>query len=383
MLTLRADFFGRVLADPRLGQAVDAGQFNVLPMSPEERRAAIEQPALRAGRSFEGGLVERILEAVEGSPGDLPLIEFALTEMWERQTAAGLLTHQAYEAIGEVRGAIAHRADQALARMSPAEQQAVRSIFTRLVRVARPDEGAEDTRRRIALAGLPPEAQAVVKALADARLLVTGRDPASAEETVEVAHEALIRGWQPLQDWLNADREFLLWRQRLDTLAGIWDESGRGEGALLRDALLEEARVRGAGRRDELSAPERAFLEESEAAAGRKRPAAGAGPGAAGCAGSPGACSRSLSWQCWPRPWPASFSSASATPANNRSARSPRWPWKWTCAAQPRRRPSKKGTRPNTRPGGPKRASWPPASNWSWPSRSTTPRWPSCWPARR
>jgi formylglycine-generating enzyme required for sulfatase activity len=267
ILTLRADFFGRVLADERLGPRVDRGLVNVLPMMAAERRAAIEQPALRADRAFEEGLVERILDAVEDAPGDLPLLEFALTELWARQTADGLLTHAAYEEIGEVRGAIAQRADSALAGFDPDQREAVRTIFTRLVQVARPEAGAEDTRRRINLEELAPQSAALAQQLADARLLVTGRDPDSGEETIEVAHEALIRGWQQLRDWLNSDREFLLWRQRLRTLADIWDGSGRSEGALLRDALLKEAQVRSQGRSDDLNALELAFIRESELAA--------------------------------------------------------------------------------------------------------------------
>jgi hypothetical protein len=70
---------------------------------------------------------------------------------------------------------------------------------------------------------LPADIQPLVRQLADARLLVTGQDPNTGDESVEVTHEALIRGWDTLQAWLNADREFLLWRQRLCTLAGIWD----------------------------------------------------------------------------------------------------------------------------------------------------------------
>ena len=269
ILTLRADFFGRVLADERLGPHVDRGLVNVLPMTAAERRAAIEQPALRAGRTFEEGLVERILAAVEDAPGDLPLLEFALTELWARQTGDGLLTHAAYEAIGEVRGAIAQRADSTLAGFNPDQRDVVRTIFTRLVQVARPEEGAEDTRRRINLEELAPQTAALAQQLADARLLVTGRDPDSGEETIEVAHEALIRGWQQLREWLNSDREFLLWRQRLRTLADIWDGSGRSEGALLRDALLREAQVRSRGRTDDLNASELAFIRESEVAAER------------------------------------------------------------------------------------------------------------------
>ena len=269
ILTLRADFFGRVLADERLGPRVDRGLVNVLPMTAAERRAAIEQPALRAGRAFEEGLVERVLAAVEDAPGDLPLLQFALTELWARQTGNGLLTHAAYEAIGEVRGAIAQRADSTLAGFNPDQREAVRTIFTRLVQVARPEEGAEDTQRRINLEELTPQTAALAQQLADARLLVTGRDPDSGEETIEVAHEALIRGWQQLREWLNGDREFLLWRQRLRTLADIWDGSGRSEGALLRDALLREAQVRSCGRTDDLNVLELAFIHESELAAER------------------------------------------------------------------------------------------------------------------
>ncbi|HSJ58267.1 MAG TPA: ATP-binding protein, partial [Anaerolineae bacterium] len=119
ILTLRADFYGRVLEDEAFGRRVDTGLVNVLPMTRQERREAVEQPALQAGRRFEEGLVERILDAVEGSPGDLPLLEFALTELWGRQQANGLLTHAAYEEIGEVRGAIARSADDAFARFTP------------------------------------------------------------------------------------------------------------------------------------------------------------------------------------------------------------------------------------------------------------------------
>jgi hypothetical protein len=76
-------------------------------------------------------------------------------------------------------------------------------------------ENTEDTRRWSALAELGGEPRELVEKLADARLVVTGREEATGQETVEVAHEALIRHWQRLQSWLNADREFLLWRQRL------------------------------------------------------------------------------------------------------------------------------------------------------------------------
>jgi energy-coupling factor transporter ATP-binding protein EcfA2 len=273
LFTLRADFYGRVLETEHFGKRVDAGLVNVLPMSREERREAVEQPAVQAGCRFEEGLVERILDAVEGAPGDLPLLEFALTEMWERQTADGMLTHAAYDAIGEVRGAIAKRADDTFKDLDAGQQAAVRAIFTRLVQVARPDEAGQDARRRIDLAELQPESRTLAQRLADARLLVTGRDPTSGDETVEVAHEALIRGWKQLQEWLNRDREFLLWRQRLGVLANIWEKNKRSEGALLGDVLLREAQVRSEGREDDLNDLELAFIADSAALRDREREA--------------------------------------------------------------------------------------------------------------
>ena len=145
----------------------------------------------------------------------------------------------------------------------------MRDIFVRLVQVARRDEGAKDAKRRIPLHELGAQTVTLVEQLADARLLVTSRNPQSGEETVEVAHEALIGGWDRLRSWLDEDRAFLLWRQRLRTLASLWDDSERNQGVLLRDALLKEAQVLANGRRDDLSELELAFMQESEHAVER------------------------------------------------------------------------------------------------------------------
>lgn len=270
LFTLRADFYGRLLEDEPFGRRVDAGLVNVLPMTAEERRAAIEQPAINAGRRFEEGLVQTILDDIETEPGELPLLQFTLTELWERQTADGVLTHAAYAEIGGVAGAITKRADQTIKGLQSEERAAVRRIFTRLVRVAQPDEGAEDTKRRITLAEVDPVMQALVCKLADARLLVTGRDEQRGSETVEVAHEALIRGWGELKTWLNSDREFLLWRQRLRSVVTNWVACNHDEGALLHGALLTEAEPWLKTRVGDLSEQEQHFITASCALADRE-----------------------------------------------------------------------------------------------------------------
>ena len=266
VLTLRADFYGHALALSReLSDALEGGVVNLGPMTREELRQAIVEPARRVGLTFEPGLAEAILDDVGDEPGNLPLLEFALAELWARRQN-GCLTHAAYEAIGRVAGAIAQRAETEFGKLSAEQQRIAEKVFTRLVRVARPEERAEDTRRRCPLEELVGQgegARAVVQALADARLLVTGRDDATGTDTVEVAHEALIRGWARLRGWLDTDREFLLWRQRLRSALEDWQRLGEDEGALLRGAPLAEAEHWLAAHPGDLTDNERGYIRNS------------------------------------------------------------------------------------------------------------------------
>jgi len=270
VLTLRADFYGHAIALSReFSDRIEEGVVNLGPMTRQELEKVVVEPARRVGLEFERGLEERILDDVGEEPGNLPLLEFALTELWVRRQA-GRLTHAAYEEIGKIKGAIARWAEEELEKFTPEQQVVARWVFTRLVRVARPEEGTEDTRRRATLKELETlgvskiaEVRPVIKALADARLVVTGRDEVTGEETVEVAHEALIRGWERLRHWLDEDREFLLWRQRLRVALEEWKRTKRDEGALLHGAPLTEAERWLAERAEELSQDERAFIEES------------------------------------------------------------------------------------------------------------------------
>ena len=262
ILTLRADFYSHCLGVRPLADRLEGRVVNIGPMTEEELRRAIEEPARKVGVGFETGLVERILEDVRGEPGALPLLEFALTELWERRRG-GLLPHEAYEEFGGVDGAIAQRAERECERFSEEEKKLTRRIFLNLVT---PGEETEDIRRRAALAEMLPEepahadsVRAVVKALADARLITTGREEASGEETVEVAHEALIRGWERLKGWVQEDRAFLEWLKGLRVDLARWKESGE----LLRGRPLAEARDWLEKRGEDLSAEARRFIQAS------------------------------------------------------------------------------------------------------------------------
>ena len=128
-------------------------------------------------------------------------------------------------------GAIAHRAEEVFERgLSEAERQAAQRL---LIRMVRPGEGVEDTRQRAAMPEADPVAEATIRKLADARLVVTERDAATGRETVEVAHEALIRGWQRLRGWVDQDREFLRTRERIAAQARLWEDEGQPPDRLL------------------------------------------------------------------------------------------------------------------------------------------------------
>ncbi len=256
--TMRVDFLSYALSYPEFADQLKP-DIKIRSMNRSELTDVIAKPAQKLKVTFQDGLIERILDDVKSEPGILPLLEFALTLLWEKRTNQQL-THAAYEAIGEVQGALATHADTIYKNLNAATQQQISRIFIQLVR---PGEGTEDTRRVATKAELGEENWSLVQDLADARarLVVTSRN-ADGQETVEVVHEALIRNWGKLQQWMNADRNFRAWQERLRSVMYQWEQTQRDEGALLRGAALAEAEEKLKEHPEELIA-ERAFIEES------------------------------------------------------------------------------------------------------------------------
>lgn len=269
VLTLRGDFVGKALAYRPLSDRLQGAQVNLGPMTREELHRAIEQPAYRVGVSFEAGLVERVLDDVGDEPGNLPLLEFVLKQLWDTRRGTLLYNH-AYEEMGKLQGAIAQRAEKFFASLSVAEQEALRRLFLYLVHAT--GEGQE-TRRREKLSNLTEAARPLIARLSGAdirnqthepeRLLVTTQGSGPDEQFVEIAHEALVRSWGRLAAWLKADLEFLLWRQRLRAAREAWDLSRRNEETLLRGPLLDEAERWFILRVSDLSGTEREFIGAS------------------------------------------------------------------------------------------------------------------------
>jgi WD40 repeat protein/class 3 adenylate cyclase len=258
LLTLRADFMGQALVHRPFSDALQEGSVLLGPMNREELQAAIEKPAELQGAAFESGLVARILDDIGEEPGNLPLLEFALTLLWDRMEG-GWLTHTAYEAIGRVEGALAQYAEATYAGFRELEKDLARRIFLQLVQ---PGQGTEDTRRVAVRSDLGERHWPLVRQLADHRLVVTGRDE-TGQETVEVVHEALIRSWGRLRSWINSERAFRVWQEGLRAALRGWEASARDDGALLRGAPLATASEWLATQREDLSSSETAFIEAS------------------------------------------------------------------------------------------------------------------------
>jgi KaiC/GvpD/RAD55 family RecA-like ATPase len=273
VLTLRADFFAHASSYRPFADALQGSMLILGRMNRKELQDAIEKPARLLGVRIEEGLGERLLEAVGEEPGNLPLLEFALTQLWSRRRH-GMLTHVAYDEIGGVKQALAVHAEAAFCKLDPQEEQQVRRIFTQLVQ---PSQATEDTRRIATESELGPENWGLVARLADARLVVTGRDEVIGEETAETAHEALIREWERLREWMNEEREFRQWQERLRLAMRQWEMIGRDNGALLRGGVLAEAERWLGDRGGELAEAERDYIctsigiQEQERVASERR----------------------------------------------------------------------------------------------------------------
>ncbi len=272
VVAMRADFYHRCAAYPRLAGLMADRQFLVSPLGLDGLRQVIEEPALRAGLVLDAGLVETILADVVDRPGTLPLLEYVLLEVWRRRRRRSL-TVEAYVVSGGVDHALGQRAEAIYETFTPGQQHVARRVLLRLIQ---PGEGTEDTRRRAERSGLltrdeeAAELEVVLHALADARLLTTGRDESSGAPVVDVSHEALIRGWPRLRGWIDEDRDLLRAQRRLAEAATEWDDNGRAGGFLYGEARLAAWRERPP---EDLNDRERAFLGASEEREARERAA--------------------------------------------------------------------------------------------------------------
>ena len=240
LATLRADFYDRPLLYQGFGELIRKRTELVLPLNDEELEETITGPAFRVGAVLEDGLVERIIDDVREQPGALPLLQYALTELFERRDGA-LLTNAAYLDIGGTLGALAKRAEEVFQRFHDDGKDMARQIFLRLVTLG---EGQEDTRRRILQTELltlgdRDVVEDVLDHFGRYRLLTFDRDDATRGSTVEVAHEALIRRWDRLREWLTESREDVRLERQLLHSAETWEAAGKEKSYVMLGTRLQ------------------------------------------------------------------------------------------------------------------------------------------------
>ena len=263
VIGVRADFYGHCAQHPALVEALTDGQVLLGPMGAEELRQVIMQPAVKASCTVETALVSRLIADATGQPGVLPLMSHALLETWRRRRGT-TLTLAGYEAAGGIQHAIAQTAERTYTSLERHQRALARQVFLRLTTLG---DGTEDTKRRLPRAELDHDVDVdvVLDRLAHARLLTLDRD------SVEIAHEALIRSWPRLRGWLAEDRDGLRTMRRLTEAAATWESLGRDPDALYRGTRLDSAVEWTQRDGVRTSAQERDFLAESLQARDRER----------------------------------------------------------------------------------------------------------------
>ena len=257
ILTVRADFYPDLMSSP-LWPQMKAHRQEVVPLGQDGLRQAILKPAEEVGVFVESALVERLVSDAYGEPGILPFVQETLRLLWDHVERRFLSVH-AYDSlvlprkayggtdqrpVTGLQVAIARHADVAFNNLDEQRQNIARRIFLRLIQFG---EGRADTRRQQSVEDLhaagddPAVFMATLRHLADKRLLTLAGEDDDPHAKVDIAHEALITGWQTLQQWIGERRESELSRRRLESKADEWIRFGEGAGGLLDEAELAEA----------------------------------------------------------------------------------------------------------------------------------------------
>jgi tetratricopeptide (TPR) repeat protein len=271
VITMRADFLGKCAEQDYAGltRYIDAHQVTVTPMSETELEAAISKPAKKVGLDIEAELITAMLKEVEG-PASLPLLEYTLTELCEHRQL-NCLTLAAYMRLGGVQGTLQKSADRAYAALTAAEQSVAQWIFLELTQLG---EGTEDTRKQVLKTDLVTAQHSaglidqVLDKLATARLVVVDAlgsrsDKQPLVTVIDVAHEALIRHWGQLRQWIDENREFKRWKDTLHKDMLVWEQAGHKKDELLRGTKLLQAEDQANQQRGMLNEEELRFIADS------------------------------------------------------------------------------------------------------------------------
>jgi energy-coupling factor transporter ATP-binding protein EcfA2 len=246
LFAMRSDFVSNCATHPALNEMLSQQFRQIGAMQPEELVSAIALPARHVGLPIEDELIARIINDMKGEPGALPLMQFALKDLFDAQQEKGgviALTLEDYLRHGGIHKSLERHADKSFATLSENEQELARSIFSGLIEIGR---GTQDTRRTALFDELVPanakatEVESVVQRLADARLIIT--DEQAGKDTVTISHEKLIDAWPWLKKLVNENRDVIALQNEIKSDATEWDDHKRDESYLYIGARLANAR---------------------------------------------------------------------------------------------------------------------------------------------
>jgi WD40 repeat protein/serine/threonine protein kinase len=268
VITLRADFYGHPLQYPDFAKQVIQGNETVPLLNRAELEEAIVKPAELLGVRMEPSLVNEIISSIGQQPGMLPLLQYALTQLFaKRSDVSNTLSLREYRAIGGISGALADSAENLYARLPSAEhREKARILFLRLVTI---NNDMEATRRRarrtelLPVGAADPVMEDVLSQFDKARLLTFDRDPATREPTIEIAHEALIRSWKTYRTWIDTNQNDIRLQRQLESDAQKWIENGRVNDFLVSGGPLSQYEALAKRGTMELSSEENDFLRAS------------------------------------------------------------------------------------------------------------------------
>jgi len=245
LFSMRSDFVSNCATYPQLNALLNQQFVQIGAMQPDELVSAIAQPALRVGLKIDPDLIAQIINDMQGEPGALPLMQFALKDLFDaQQTQGGIiaLTLNDYLQRGGIHKALERHADNSFNKLDQHEQELTRSIFSGLIEIGR---GTQDTRRTANFDELIPtsanveEVQAIIRKLADARLITT--DELEGRDTVTISHEKLIDAWPWLKKLVNENRDVIALQNEIAENAWEWDKHERDSSYLYSGARLANA----------------------------------------------------------------------------------------------------------------------------------------------
>jgi tetratricopeptide (TPR) repeat protein len=266
ILTLRSDYNSYLAQYPPLMKRFEAAQVQVMPLTASDLRAAIEEPAKRIDLRFQEGVVDALVRDILGEPEGLPLLQFTLLRLWKtREDKRNRITLAQYRKLGGARRALALTADDFYHSLTNAKRITLERIMLRL---ALPSGNAEVLRNSVRRETLyfedPSRVDEVIDALADAGLVRITKGDTRADDKIEIAHEALVRHWPMLVEWIEKRRASMRQRLRLTVAAEQWFAHGKDEGGLLGGSLLTEAL-----QQEDLNDLEKEFVRASQVLAER------------------------------------------------------------------------------------------------------------------